>query len=114
MVNQQRPMFTENEIEKAVSFLAESAPTIGVARGRMTKADAMLAHVEAIMMQKSDASSDVRRRVEARASKKYLAAIDERAAAAAEFEKLKSEREAAMKKINAWQTESSNWRSIRV
>ena len=83
-----RQVFSESEIEEAVSFLTNSAPVIAEARGRMTKADSMLGHIEAIEMQRSKATSAVWRKADARASDSYLAAIDERAAATAEFEKL--------------------------
>ena len=113
MSNRQR-MFSEEEVERAVEFLRDSAPAVGEARARMVRADAMVSHIEALLMTRSEAPSDMKRKAEARASERYLAAINEHAMAVGEFKKLKSQREAASMKIGAWRTECSNYRSIWV
>ena len=50
----------------------------------------------------------------ARTTLRYITAITEEADAAGEYEKMRALREAAAAKIEAWRTESSNYRSMKI
>lgn len=111
MSNRQR-IVTEEELEKALDWLRDNAHDMGQAKARLVKAQHMIGHVEALLSLRSDQSSDMKRKAEARASDKYLEAINEEAEAAGEHEKLKALREAAALKIEAWRSEQANYRAI--
>lgn len=113
MSNRQR-IVTEEELEKALDWLRDSAQEMGRCKGRLVKAQHMLGHIEALLSLKSDQSSDMKRKAEARSSEKFLEAIDEEAEAAAEFEKMKALREAAALKIETWRSEQANYRALKV
>ena len=110
----QRPVIHESEIDKAVDFLRDNARAIGEAKGRLIKAQRMIDHIEAILLLKSDQSSDTKRKADARASDRWLAAANEEAMAAAEFEKLRSLREAAGMRIEVWRSEQANYRALKI
>ena len=110
----QRPVIHESEIDKAVDFLRDNARAIGEAKGRLIKAQRMIDHIEAILLLKSDQSSDTKRKADARASDRWLAAANEEAMAAAEFEKLRSLREAAAMRIEVWRSEQANYRALKI
>ena len=76
---------TDEDVDKALAFLRDSAVQVGAAR----KADV-------------------------RCSDRWLAATADEARAAGEYEKLKALREAAAAKIEAWRSESANYRGMRV
>jgi len=113
MSNRQR-IVTEEELEKCLDWLRDSAQEMGRCKGRLVKAQHMLGHTEAILTLKSDQSSDTKRRAEARASARYLECIIEEADAAGEFEKMKALREAAALKIETWRSEQANYRALKV
>lgn len=104
----------EVELAKALDWLRDSADAMGKAKGRLVKADKMLAHIEALMIRASDQTSDEKRKADARASQRYKDQIDEMSEAAAEYEKLKSLREAAALKIEAWRSEQANFRAMKI
>lgn len=105
---------TEEEVDRALSFLRDSAQDVGAARERFVKAGHMVKHVEAPMTLASDEKSVEARKCSAKTTQKWLDAINEEAAAAGEWEKLKALREAASAKIEAWRSESANFRGMRV
>lgn len=113
MSNRQR-IVTEEDVGKAIDWLRDSALDMGRAKERLVKAQHMLGHIEAILSLRSDQSSDMKRKAEARASEKFLEAINEEAEAAGEFEKMKALREAAALKIGTWQSESANYRAMKL
>jgi len=113
MSNRQR-IVTEEELEKALDWLRDSAQQMGQCKGRLVKAQHMLSHIEALLTLRSDQSSDTKRRAEARASEKYLEGINEEAEAAAEYEKMRALREAAALKIETWRSEQANYRALKV
>lgn len=107
--------FSDESIESSVAYLQETAMEIGQARARMTKARHMIDHVESLLMAHgSSMGSDIRARAKARADERYLEAIEEHADAVGAFETLKSMREAHSMRLGAWQTESANYRGIKV
>ena len=105
---------TDAGVDKALSFLRDNARAIGQAKSRLVKAQAMISHVEAILTLKSDQTSDTKRRAEARASERYLEAINEEAAAAGDFEMLRALREAAAATVEAWRSEQANYRAMKL
>jgi len=107
-------VFTDESIARAVDYLTTSAGPIGAARSRMVKARHMVDHIDALMTASSRKLDWDTRRAEARGSERYHQAITEHADATGDFEVLKSLREAASATIQAWQTESSNYRGIKI
>lgn len=113
-MNAHQRIVTESEIEKALDFLRDNAQAIGDAKARTIRAGHMLKHVEALAFKASEAKSAEAKKSDARTSDAYLAAIHEDAIAAGEYEKLRSLREAAALKVQAWQSESANYRAMRI
>ena len=104
---------TDQELEKALDWLRDSANDVGEAKRRSVLASNMLRHIKALEMKKHDGSAAAQER-EAYASDAYKRALYEDAVAAGEYEKMKALREAAALKIQAWQTESANYRSMKI
>lgn len=104
---------TEQELEKALDWLRDNAIEIGEAKKRSVLASNMLRHIKALEMKKHSGPVSAQER-EAYASEAYREALYEDAVAAGEYEKLKSLREAAALKIEAWRSEQANFRSMKV
>lgn len=113
-MNAHQRIVTEIELEKALDFLRDEAKAIGDAKSRLIRAEHMVKHVEALMFVASDASSAEKKKAEARTSQRYLDAIEEEAIAAGEYEKMRALREAAALKVQAWQSESANYRALKI
>jgi hypothetical protein len=102
------------ELEKALDWLRDNAQAIGDAKTRAVRAVHMLKHVEALEFKLSDGKSAEAKKCDARTSARYMAAVEEDAVAAGEYEKMKALREAASLKIEAWRSEQANWRALKV
>lgn len=113
-MNAQFRIVTEEEVEKALTFLRDNARTIGDAKARAVRAGHMLRHIEALEFKASNETSNDKRQADARTSDAYLEAITEDAIAAGEYEKIRALREAAALKIQTWQSESANYRAMKV
>jgi hypothetical protein len=74
----------------------------------------MVEHTEALLLKASSATSDMKRKADARTDQRWLEAAEEEATAAGEWEKIKSLREAAAMKIEAWRSENANYRGMKV
>lgn len=105
---------TDDEMARALDWLRDNATEIGAARARLIKAERLLAHVEALCIKASDATSDQKKKADARTDKRWLSAAMEEAEAAGEFEKMRALREAASARIESWRTEQANYRGLRV
>ncbi len=105
---------TDEDMDRALSFLRDSAIQIGAAREAMIKAQRMVEHTEALLTLASKQSSDQKRKADARTNPRWLEATTQEAVAAGEFEKMKALREAASAKIEAWRSEQANYRGMRV
>lgn len=105
---------SDAQLNDALDWLVRNAGEMGRAKSRLIKAERMLSHVEALLIKASNASSDQKKKAEARADQRYLAAINEEADAAGEFEKMRTLREAAALKIEAWRSEQANFRAMKV
>ena len=74
----------------------------------------MIGIIEAIETKNSDGTSDTKKKADARASDRYLAAVNEEAYAAGEYETLRALRAAAEMKLEAWRSETATLRSIKM
>ncbi len=106
-------IISEEQVHNAVEYLRASATPMGEAKGRAVKADKMLSHVEALCIKFSKETSAAAKQADARGSDKYADAINEMANAAAELEKMKSLREAAVMLIETWRSEQATHRATR-
>jgi hypothetical protein len=111
MTNQ---LVSEAEVEKALDWLRDNAHEIGEAKREAVKTEYMIRHVKALAMKLHPALPVSAQEREAYASEQYLTAIDNVSAAAGEFEKLKSLREAATLKIEAWRSMGANYRAMKI
>lgn len=105
---------TNEDVDRALCFLRDSARDLGEAKSRAVKAEHMVKHIEALMSKASDEKSAEARKAEARTSPEYLDAINEDAFAAGELSKMYALREAASMKIEAWRSEQANYRSMKL
>ena len=112
--NMKERIVTEEEVDRALAFLRDSAIAVGAARATLIKAEHMVKHVEALMMLASEEKSVEARKADAKTTDKWVEAVEAEAAAAGEWETLKALREAASAKIEAWRSESANYRGMRV
>lgn len=108
-----RRIVTDEEMERALHFLAQNAIEIGECRRRMIETEALVKRTEAIAFLASEQKSAEAKKADARASDKWLEASTEAAIAAGEFQKQLALREAAAARIEAWRSESANYRGMR-
>ena len=108
-----RRIVSDEDMERALHFLAQNAAEIGNARQRMLESDALLKRTEAIAFLASKQTSAEAKKADARASDKWLEASTEAAVAAGEFQKQLALREAAAARIEAWRSESANYRGMK-
>ena len=108
------PMISEASVEAALDWLRDNAEAIGKARARAVNAGHMIKHVEALEYKMSSAKTEAAKKADARTSERYVEAINEDAEAAGEFTRMTSLREAAALKIESWQTQSANFRAMKL
>lgn len=104
---------SDGEVERALDFLRDSADAVGKARARLIRSGHMVKHIEALLTLASEQRSVEAKKCEAKTDTRWLEAITEEAEAAGEFEKLRALREAASAKIEAWRSESANYRGMK-
>lgn len=104
-------MTAQHKAEKATQYLIDSAAEIAAAKSDLVKAENMLRVVKSLAMKHSDEKSAAAQEREAYASQQYLAAVNELATVAGDFEKLRSLREAAKMQIEYWRSLNANQRS---
>lgn len=117
MIAQRQPfgrIVSDEEVHDAIEYLRASAEPIGDARHRLVKASSMIKHVESLLYLASTEKTAEGKKATARCDKRWLAAVNEEAEAAGEFAKLQASREAAMAKLEAWRSESANYRGMKV
>ena len=105
---------SEEEVDKALAWLRDSAGDIGRAKARAVKSEHMMKHVEALMFFASEEKSAEARKASARTTDQFVEALNENAFAAGDLAKLYSLREAASMIIEAWRTEQSNFRAMKI
>jgi hypothetical protein len=98
---------TENEAEKAVYFLRDSAVPYAKARGYLAYCDAALRRVKSLQILEVSEGPMAEREAKAYASEAYLKAITELQGATYEFEKYRAQREAAGFAIELWRSQNS-------
>jgi ABC-type uncharacterized transport system fused permease/ATPase subunit len=113
-VRHQPRIVTDEDVEKALSWLRDSAKEIGDAKARLIRAGHMVKHIEALETKMSAEKSVEARKADARCSKAYLDAIEEDAIATGEYQQLVSLREANAMTIEAWRSEAANYRAMRI
>jgi hypothetical protein len=107
-------VITDQQIEQDLEWLRSSADDIGAAKANAVRTERMTKHIKALEMKQHIKLPVNAQEREAMASNLYLNAIENEAKAAGEYEKLKSLREAAAMRIDAWRTMSSNYRSMKI
>jgi hypothetical protein len=113
-VRHQPRIVTDEDLEKALSWLRDSAKEVGDAKARMIRAGHMVKHVEALETKMSTEKSVEARKADARCSNRYLEAIEEDAIATGAYQELVSLREANAMTIEAWRSEAANYRALRI
>ena len=109
-----KQLVSDIDVEKALDWLRDNAEQIGDAKAAAVKADHMLKHVRALAMKHSGETSAAAQEREALCSEQYLAAIDNAASSAGEYEKMKALREAAALKIEVYRSSSANYRAMKI
>jgi len=104
----------DDRVEHALSWLRDSAHDMGEAKAELVRTSHMIKVVKALQMKAHNDLSAAKAEVEALASQQYMDALLEDAKAAGKYEQLKALREAAAATIEAWRTESSNYRSMKI
>jgi len=105
---------TDDDVDRALAFLRDSAIQIGAAREDLLNAGSFVKHVEALLYLGSDEKTIDAKKADVKTQDKWMEASAAEAKAAGEFEKLKALREAASAKIEAWRSEQANYRGMRV
>src|SRR5262245_4134901 len=105
---------TDDSLERCLDWLRDNAPVIGAAKTRLVLAEHMVKHIRALEMKKWAELGVGAQEREALASQAYLDAITEEAQAAGAFEEMRSRREAAALKIEAWRSEQANYRAMKI
>ena len=103
-------MIDDKEIERAVWWLAQSAPHIAQARAEMVFADEFRKSLKAILMAECNETAANAREQFAYAHPKMLGHLQEIKRTVLNYEKLRAQREAANMKIEAWRSMSANRR----
>lgn len=99
-------MITEEEADRAVDYLRDSAQQCGQARASMVYREASLRRVKSLEMLANEGSLGDRE-ARAYASDQYREAVEAFRDATAEYETIRAYREAAQYKIEAWRTMTS-------
>jgi hypothetical protein len=104
---------SDEEVERALTYLRDSAKDIRRLTEQARKAEHMLKHRKALLMKSFDGSA-AHREMEATADNTYFASLITDARATAALAEAKALREAAAMRIEVWRTQSSNFRSMKV
>lgn len=99
-------MLSEDDIEKAVHYLRDTAKQYGQARGYVAYTGNNLKRVKSLQMI-SRSGGVGEREAAAYASEEYQKAMEDEQNAVAEYETIKALREAAVNKIEVWRSQNS-------
>ena len=105
---------TDEDLEKALDFLRDSAKELGEAKGDTVRAGHMLKVTKALEMKKHNEMSAAKAEVEALCSKAYEDALMWDAESAAKYEMMRALRDAAAMKIETWRTEQASLRAMKI
>jgi hypothetical protein len=114
IVSNRAHIVSDREVELALGWLVKHARDMGKAKERSVAAEHMLKHIKALAMKGSNESAISAQERDAYASDLYKKAVYEAAVAAGELEKMRSLREAAALKIEAWRSEQANFRAMKI
>ena len=103
-------MITDQEIERCFDFLLDSAIKIAEARHNKVYTDEMRKVVWSTLRRESDEKTQAEHDAYAYAHPKYQEHLKAMAEAEKQYELLRSQREAAKSKVEAWRTFSANER----
>lgn len=104
---------SDQDVEKALDYLRDNAKTIGQLTERAILTERITKHIKAIEMKRIEGPVAAQER-EALASAAYLQAIWDEAKAAGALAEAKALREAAAAKIEAWRSQSANYRAMKI
>lgn len=100
-------LITEQQCEKALVFLRDTAAKYGQLRGYLAFAQSNLRRVKSLQMLEIKEGSVAEKEAKAYASEDYLKAIQDEQNATAEYETLRARREAAVFCIEVWRSINS-------
>ncbi len=109
-----RGFISDAQVEQALDFLRDNATAIGAAKERQVKSAHMVKHKRALAMKKHGELGIGAQEREALADTSFLDALNEEAAAAGDYEKMRALREAAALRIEVWRTMGANFRSMKI
>jgi hypothetical protein len=109
-----RHMVSDESLDAALRWLTANAVKMGKAKEDAVLASHMVKHVLHLQMKASDEKTAAGKERDAYASKEYLAAIIDDAKKAGALEVMRSLREAAALKIEAWRSEQANFRAMKI
>ena len=105
---------TDEEVEKALDYLRDSAPKLATAKAAAVRCERVLKTTKALAMKASGETSAAAQEREALCSLQYENAVNEEFMAVEHYETIKALRDAASMKIEAWRTASSNYRAMKI
>jgi len=103
-------LISDDEVERALHWLTGNAKAAGELRGNRIKTEAMLKHIKAVLFGQCNAKSAAEREAWACAHARYSEAIEAMSNAVVADEENRALREAAVMRIQTWQTMSANMR----
>lgn len=106
-------MISDDDAERAVDFLRDSAQQAAQARADRAFAEEYRRCMKALIMSTSDGKYENSRERDALCSDDYIKHLESIKDAIFRDELFRSQREAALAKIQAWQTQSANLRGSR-
>ena len=113
-MNAHAKFISEARVEKALTFLVESAADIGRAKESAENAKNNVKHKEALLLKLSEAKTDALRAADVRTSQDWLDATAEEASAAGEMAALYARREAESAIIEAWRSQEATLRAVKI
>jgi len=105
---------SDEDVEKALDYLRDSAAATAKAKAERIYVEEYRKSLKAILMKEHPEESGIVQEREAYADERYLAHLNAIRIAVEEEEKLKYLREGARAKIEAFQTLSANYRSMKL
>lgn len=105
---------SDDELDRALSWLRDNASAIGEAKRLAVLAEKMTKHVKALEMKRHNDLPVTAQEREAYASQAYRQALYEEAEAAGKYEAMRALREAAALKIETWRSEQANFRAMKI
>lgn len=107
-------MISDEQVEKALDFLRDSAESIAEAKADMIHTDEYRKSLKALLASHSDEKSEAAKERAAYSDPRYLEHLDKYREAVRVFEKLRAMREAAGAKIEAWRSQQANYRAMKI